>query len=198
MADAVRPLPNCRAADEVMFSPAVRAEQACRGSREAYARRAAAGRFARELSADVMAFIAQRDSAYLATASADGQPYVQHRGGPPGFLKVLDDHTLAFSEYPGNRQYISIGHLAENERAFLFLMDYANARRLKLVGSRPGVERPRAHCELDALRRLAPGASTRSSLPCWRGTGTARSIFQGWCRPAIEPHQCPLDRDQKQ
>jgi predicted pyridoxine 5'-phosphate oxidase superfamily flavin-nucleotide-binding protein len=120
--------------DEVMFSPAVRSEQACRGSREAYARRAAAGRFARELSADVMAFIAQRDSAYLATASADGQPYVQHRGGQPGFLQILNDHTLAFLDYPGNKQFISIGHLAENERAFLFLMDYANARRLKLWG----------------------------------------------------------------
>jgi predicted pyridoxine 5'-phosphate oxidase superfamily flavin-nucleotide-binding protein len=120
--------------DEVMFSPAVRTEQACRGSREAYARRAAAGHFARELSAEAMAFIAQRDSAYLATASADGQPYVQHRGGPPGFIKILNDHTLAFLEYPGNRQFISIGHLAENERAFLFLMDYANALRLKLWG----------------------------------------------------------------
>lgn len=120
--------------DEVMFSAAVRTEQACRGSREAYARRAAAGHFARELSADVMAFIAQRDSAYLATASADGQPYVQHRGGPPGFLQILNDHTLAFLEFPGNKQFISIGHLAENARAFLFLMDYANPRRLKLWG----------------------------------------------------------------
>jgi len=120
--------------DDVMFSAAVRTEQACRGSREAYARRAAAGRFARELSADVMAFIAQRDSAYLATASADGQPYVQHRGGPPGFLQILNDHTLAFLDYAGNKQFISVGHLAVNERAFLFLMDYANARRLKLWG----------------------------------------------------------------
>src|SRR3954470_16894346 len=120
--------------DEVMFSPAVRTEQACRGSREAYARRAAAGLFARELSADAMAFITQRDSAYLATASADGQPYVQHRGGPPGFLKLLDDHTLAFLEYPGNKQFISIGQLAENARAFLFLMDYANARRVNWWG----------------------------------------------------------------
>jgi len=120
--------------DEVMFSPAVRTEQACRGSREVNARRAAAGHFAQRLSENEMEFIAQRDSAYLATASADGQPYVQHRGGPPGFLRVLNDHTLAFLEYPGNRQFISIGHLAENERAFLFLMDYANALRLKLWG----------------------------------------------------------------
>ena len=117
-----------------MFSPAVRAAQACRGSRDAYARQATAGRFAHELTADVIAFIGERDSAYFATASADGQPYVQHRGGPAGFLKVLDEHTIAFPDYAGNKQYISIGNLAENERAFLFLMDYAAARRLKLWG----------------------------------------------------------------
>jgi predicted pyridoxine 5'-phosphate oxidase superfamily flavin-nucleotide-binding protein len=126
-ADAVTP-------DEVMFSAAVRAEQGRRGSRESNARRAAVGGFACELSADVIAFIAERDSAYLATASADGQPYVQHRGGPPGFLRVLDERTVAFAEFSGSRQYISIGNLAENERAFLFLMDYAAARRLKLWG----------------------------------------------------------------
>src|SRR5437588_296304 len=94
--------------DQVMFSNAVRAEQACRGSREAYARRAAAGRFAHELSPEVIAFIGERNSAFLATASAGGQPYVQHRGGPPGFIKVLDTHTLGFAEYAGNKQYISI------------------------------------------------------------------------------------------
>ena len=125
--DAVTP-------DEVMFSAAVRAEQARRGSRESNARREAAGGFARELSADVIAFIAERNSAYLATASADGQPYVQHRGGPSGFLRVLDKRTVAFADFAGSRQYISIGNLAENERVFLFLMDYAAARRLKLWG----------------------------------------------------------------
>lgn len=121
-------------ADEVMFSAAVRAEQARRGSREKSARQAAAGRFASALAEDVMAFIAARDSAYLATASADGQPYVQHRGGPAGFLRVLDERTIAFADYAGNRQYISTGNLAENERAFLFLMDYNAGRRLKLWG----------------------------------------------------------------
>jgi predicted pyridoxine 5'-phosphate oxidase superfamily flavin-nucleotide-binding protein len=138
--------------DEVMFSAAVRAEQACRGSREAYARRAAGGRFAQALSADAIAFIGERDSAYLATASADGQPYVQHRGGPPGFLKVLDERTVALPEYAGNKQYISIGNLAENERSFLFLMDYANARRLKLWG------RARVAGEPELLVRLADAA----------------------------------------
>ncbi len=83
----------------------------------------------------MIAFIRTRNSGYLATASADGQPYVQHRGGPPGFIAVLDRRTVAFAEYPGNRQFISSGNLAENARAFLFLMDYANGRRLKLWGT---------------------------------------------------------------
>jgi predicted pyridoxine 5'-phosphate oxidase superfamily flavin-nucleotide-binding protein len=120
--------------DEIMFSASVREEQKRRGSRNAYARRALNGGFATSLSDDAIAFIRQRESAYLATASAAGQPYVQHRGGPPGFISVLDRQTIAFAEYPGNRQFVSSGHLAENERAFLFLMDYANARRLKLWG----------------------------------------------------------------
>jgi predicted pyridoxine 5'-phosphate oxidase superfamily flavin-nucleotide-binding protein len=142
--------------DEVMFSAAVRAEQAGRGSREVYARRAAAGRFAQAFSADVIEFIGERDSAYFATASADGQPYVQHRGGPPGFLRVLDEHTVAFAEYAGNKQYISFGNLAENERSFLFLMDYALARRLKLWG------RARVASEPALLTRLAdPGYPVR-------------------------------------
>jgi len=125
---------NAATPDEVMFSATVRAEQARRGSRDSIARQAAADRFAHTLSADVIAFITERDSAYFATASADGQPYVQHRGGPAGFLRVLDARTVAFADYAGNQQYISIGNLAENERAFLFLMDYAAARRLKLWG----------------------------------------------------------------
>jgi predicted pyridoxine 5'-phosphate oxidase superfamily flavin-nucleotide-binding protein len=128
--------------DDVMFSAAARAEQTCRGSREAYARRAAAGRFAQEFSTDVIAFIREQNSAYLATASADGQPYVQHRGGPPGFVKVLDQRTLAFADYTGNKQYISIGNLAENDRSFLFLVNYADARRLKLWGRARAVGDP--------------------------------------------------------
>ena len=86
------------------------------------------------LSAKEIQFVAGSNSAYLATASTDGQPYVQHRGGPRGFLRVMDERTIAFADYAGNRQYISIGNLAENDRAFLFLMDYTAARRLKLWG----------------------------------------------------------------
>ena len=142
--------------DEVMFSPAVRAVQKRHGSRETHARQATAGRFSRVLSTDVIAFIGERNSAYFATASADGQPYVQHRGGPPGFLKVLDERTVAFAEYAGNKQYISIGNLAENECSLLFLMDYAEARRLKLWG------RARVAGEPALLTRLAdPAYSAR-------------------------------------
>jgi predicted pyridoxine 5'-phosphate oxidase superfamily flavin-nucleotide-binding protein len=88
----------------------------------------------RSLSADAVAFIGQRNSAYLATTGQNGQPYVQHRGGPAGFLRVLDRRTLAFADYAGNRQYVTTGNLAHNDRAFLFLMDYAARRRLKLWG----------------------------------------------------------------
>ena len=147
--------------DEVMFSATARAEQARRGSREGYARAAAKGRFHRELADEVIAFIASRNSAYLGTASTKGQPYVQHRGGPSGFLRVLDRRTVAFADYTGNRQYISAGNLAENDRAFLFLMDYADALRLKLWG--------RAHIasDRDLIARLADpgyGASVEQAI----------------------------------
>jgi predicted pyridoxine 5'-phosphate oxidase superfamily flavin-nucleotide-binding protein len=143
--------------DEVMFSSAARAEQSRRGSRERNARRAEVGGFARELEPAVIAFIEERDSAYLATASADGQPYVQHRGGPRGFVRVLDAGTVAFAELAGNSQYISIGNLAENALAFLFLMDYAAGRRLKLWGCASVVAD-----DADLLTRLAtPGYRAR-------------------------------------
>jgi hypothetical protein len=135
--------------DEVMFSNAARTEQTCRGSRNVYARWAAAGRFARELSAELISFIGERDSAFLATASTDGQPYVQHRGGPIGFIKVLSKRSIAFANYAGNKQYISFGNLAENDRAFIFLIDYEQGRRLKLWG------RARVVVEPTILNRLA-------------------------------------------
>ena len=84
---------------------------------------------------DLAEFIGERDSLYLATVSADGQPYIQHRGGPKGFLKVLDEHTLAFADFAGNAQYISIGNLDENDKVFIFLMDYPNRRRIKIWGT---------------------------------------------------------------
>ncbi len=87
------------------------------------------------VTADLATFLADIDMFYLGTANAEGQPYIQYRGGPPGFLKVIDEHTLGFADFGGNRQYITLGNLAENPKAFLFLMDYANRRRVKVWGS---------------------------------------------------------------
>ena len=92
------------------------------------------------MTPDLAAFIAERDSFYLATANAEGQPYIQHRGGSKGFLRVLDDKTLGFADFKGNRQYITTGNLADNDRAFIFLMDYAHRRRVKIWGRARVVE----------------------------------------------------------
>ncbi len=125
---------------DVAFSPAVKAAQSRLGSRGGYARMEEKGGWRDTITDELAAFIAERDSLYIATASADGQPYIQHRGGPKGFLKVLGDRTLGFAEFAGNRQYISLGNLAENDRAQLFLMDYAGRRRIKIWGRARVVE----------------------------------------------------------
>jgi predicted pyridoxine 5'-phosphate oxidase superfamily flavin-nucleotide-binding protein len=119
---------------DVAFTPAVKAVQAERGSREGYAKLEAKGGFRTMVTADLAAFLAEARSFYLATASAEGQPYVQHRGGPPGVLRVIDERTLGFADFKGNRQYITTGNLAENPRAYVFVMDYAQRRRVKLWG----------------------------------------------------------------
>jgi len=119
---------------DIAFTPTVKAIQERRGSRHAYARMEANGGWEDRVTPDLAAFIAERDSFFVATANAQGQPYIQHRGGPRGFLRVVDERTLAFADYRGNRQYITLGNLAENERAFLFLIDYARRRRIKIWG----------------------------------------------------------------
>ena len=121
---------------DIAFSSSVRAAQERKGSRRAYADAEMEAR----ITEDLAAFVAERDSFYLATASAAGQPYVQHRGGPKGFLKVLDESTLGFADFKGNRQYISVGNLAENPRVFLFLMDYATRQRIKIWGTAEVIE----------------------------------------------------------
>lgn len=125
---------------DVAFTPAVKAVQERLGSRQGYASMERRGGWSDRLSPDAAAFIAARDSFYFSTASADGRPYIQHRGGPRGFLKVLDETTLAFADYSGNKQYISVGNLSENDQAFLFLMDYPNQRRVKIWGRAEIVE----------------------------------------------------------
>jgi uncharacterized protein len=127
-------------ASDVAFTPKVKEIQERRGSRRQYARMEEARGWRTTVTEDLAAYIADRDSFYLATANAAGQPYIQHRGGPKGFLKVIDEHTLAFADFRGNRQYITTGNLAENDKAYLFLMDYTHRRRVKVWGRARVVE----------------------------------------------------------
>ncbi|HVI11243.1 MAG TPA: pyridoxamine 5'-phosphate oxidase family protein [Pseudolabrys sp.] len=114
-----------------VFTPAVQQAQVERGSSKAYERRIAEG-FPDRITAELAKFIAEQDTAFIATATANGAPYVQHRGGPKGFIKVVDDKTLGFADYRGNRQYITLANLSENDRAFLFLLDPARRQRIKI------------------------------------------------------------------
>jgi uncharacterized protein len=135
---------------DVAFTPSVKAVQERKGSRAAYRRVEERGGWRTKITPDLAGFIAERDSAYLATASLAGQPYIQHRGGPKGFIRVVDEETLAFADFSGNRQYITTGNLAENDRAYLFLMDYAHRRRVKIWGRARVVE------DAEAVARLMP------------------------------------------
>jgi hypothetical protein len=125
---------------DVAFTPSVKAVQARKGLRPAHRRIEERGGWRTEITPDLAAFIAAQTSIFLATASRDGQPYIQHRGGPPGFLHVLDPRTIAFADFAGNRQYITLGNLAENPKAQLFLIDYAHQRRVKVWGEARVVE----------------------------------------------------------
>ncbi len=125
---------------DVAFTPSVKAVQTRRRSRAAYEAMEANGGFRTEITPDLVDFLAGIDTAYLATANAAGQPYAQHRGGPKGFIRQVDEGSLGFADYAGNRQYITTGNLADNDRAFLFLMDYANRRRVKIWGRARVVE----------------------------------------------------------
>ncbi len=120
---------------DVAFTPSVKAIQTRRGSRAAYARMEDGGGFRTAITDDLQAFLAEQTSVFLATANAEGQPYIQHRGGPAGFLHVLDSQTIGFADYAGNRQYVTSGNLADNPRAYLFLIDYAQRSRIKIWGT---------------------------------------------------------------
>jgi predicted pyridoxine 5'-phosphate oxidase superfamily flavin-nucleotide-binding protein len=125
---------------DVGFTPAVKAIQSRKGSREAYARVEERGGWRTTIDDDLAAFIGEQTSFFLATASAAGQPYIQHRGGPAGFIKILDKTTLAFADFSGNRQYITQGNLSENPKAYIFLIDYVHRRRIKLWGDAKVIE----------------------------------------------------------
>ena len=150
-------------ASDVAFTPAVKAVQEQKGSRKGYARMERSGSWETTVTPELAAFIAERDMFYLGTATADGQPYIQHRGGPPGFLKVIDERTLGFADFGGNKQYLTLGNLSENPKAFIFLMDYANRQRVKLWGTARVIE---GDADLEAKLRdpTYPGKVERAIL----------------------------------
>ena len=125
---------------DVAFTPAVKVIQTRKGSREAYAHVEQRGGWRTEIDDKLAGFLAEANSFYLATATADGQPYIQHRGGPKGFIKILDKSTIAFADYAGNQQYLTQGNLSENPKAYIFIMDYAHRRRVKLWGEAKVIE----------------------------------------------------------
>ena len=122
-----------------VFTPAARRAQAERGSAKAYERRFAEG-FPDKVTPELAAFLAEQDTAFLATATKEGAPYIQHRGGPKGFIKVIDERTIGFADYRGNRQYITLANLSENDRAYLFVLDPARQQRIKLWGRARAME----------------------------------------------------------
>jgi predicted pyridoxine 5'-phosphate oxidase superfamily flavin-nucleotide-binding protein len=150
-------MPN-RFAD-IAFTPTVKQLQDRHGSRSAYARGEQIPEpYNHELSADETRFIEARDSFYMATVGETGWPYIQHRGGPAGFVRVLDAHTLGFADFRGNRQYISVGNLQTDDRVSMFFMDYPRKTRLKLLGRARAVDPE----DTDLLNRLSvPGYAAR-------------------------------------
>ena len=151
-----------------VFTPAAQKAQVERGSATAYERRLAEG-FPETVTPELAKFIAEQDTAFLATATADGAPYIQHRGGPKGFIKVVDERTLGFADYRGNRQYITLANLSENDRAFLFLLDPARKQRIKLWGRARVIEDDPALIEklFDAGYKARPERAVLFSIEAW-------------------------------
>ena len=182
----------------IAYTPAVKAAQEQRGSRRVYAKMEARGEerpWQDAVTPELAEFIAQQDTLYLGTANAHGQPYVQHRGGPKGFLKVLDDHTLGMADFPGNAQYISIGNLNDNDKAFIFLMDYPHRHRIKpgfpfclprmapLYTRGPPSARNSVHRTIVQLQRPSP----QPALTCDR----LEPLLSGHSSDTA-PHLCPF------
>jgi predicted pyridoxine 5'-phosphate oxidase superfamily flavin-nucleotide-binding protein len=156
-------MPNQNFSSDIAFTPTVKAIQANKGSRPAYARMEMGGSWETLVTPQLQDFISGLDMFYLGTSNAEGQPYIQYRGGSPGFLKVVSEKTLGFADFGGNRQYITLGNLTENPKAFIFLMDYTHSRRIKLWGNARFVEDDPA-----LLKRLSdpayPGKAERAIL----------------------------------
>lgn len=151
--------------EDVVFSPAVKAEQARLGSRAQFE----GHEWKSEITDDLRQFLGVIDTFFFATASADGRPYIQHRGGPPGFLKPIGSHTLAFADFPGNRQFITLGHLRENDRAHLFILHFATQQRVKLWGRARIVEGDLELMErlVDPTYRARPQRAIAFTVEAW-------------------------------
>ncbi|MBN9085584.1 MAG: pyridoxamine 5'-phosphate oxidase family protein [Reyranella sp.] len=151
--------------EDVLFSPAVKAEQERLGSRPMFEGRD----WKTEITDDLRQFLDAIDTFFFATASADGRPYIQHRGGPPGFLKTIGTHTLAFADFAGNRQYISLGHLKENDRAHIFILHFATQQRVKLWGRARVVEHDPELMErlVDPAYKARPQRAIVFTLEAW-------------------------------
>ncbi len=153
---------------DIAFSDSVKAQQEQRGSRAQFQRVEQSGGWPDTITADLAKFVSGIRSFYLGTASSDGQPYIQHRGVPPGGLKVIDDQTLGFADYGGNKQYITLGNLAENPKAFIFMMDYARRRRVKLWGQARVVENDAALLQsLSDATFAAPQRAILFTIAAW-------------------------------
>ena len=153
---------------DIAFTPTVKAIQTKRGSRGAYARMEAQGGFRTAIDDRLITMLVQANSAYLGTATADGQPYIQHRGGPRGFIRVVGERTLGFADYSGNRQYVSTGNLADNPKAFLFLMDYARKGRIKIRGTARFTQNPAVIAQLmPEDYRAQPEAALLFDIEAW-------------------------------
>jgi uncharacterized protein len=173
---------------DIAFTPAVKSIQEKQGSRKSYARMEATRGWQTSVTPDLRLFLAELDMFYLGTANAAGQPYIQHRGGPAGFLKAIDDKRLGFADFGGNRQYITLGNLSENPKAFIFLMDYANRMRVKLWGTATVIEN-----DPELLERLADstydGKVERAivfTIEAW-DTNCSQHITERFTRKQIEP-----------
>lgn len=172
---------------DIVFPAAARRAQAERGSARGYEKKLADG-FPDRVTPELAGFVGQLDTAFLATVSADGAPYIQHRGGPKGFIKVLDDRTLGLADYAGNRQYITISNLAGNDRAYLFLLDFANRQRIKVWGRARVVENDPALMQrlADSGYRARPERAILFTIEAW-DVNCSQHITERYTQAEVAP-----------
>ena len=173
---------------DIAFTPSVKAEQDKRGSRAGYKKMEERGGWRNKVDEGLREFISARESFYLGTVSADGYPYIQHRGGKAGFLKIIDDRHLAFADFAGNKQYITLGNLGDNPKAFIFLMDYRNKRRVKIWGQARYIEDDEAllNSLIDPDYDARPERAIVFEIDAW-DSNCPQHIPQMWSEAEIAP-----------